>query len=376
VKIVIIEDDPWIAELLRQVISGLAPNAELSQFSHVGPAVNHIKANALDLLLSDLNLPDASGLEAISVAKRKNPNCPRILITSSIDRATVMAARQAGITDFIAKPFTVEKLLARLSGLINRTGAESAASLDGMDDINTFLQQRLGQTLFIPWSRPEDQQAVLALNSDSTQQELVRLARLQPLLLAELIRKANSDNRSDSDFDCVSAEQAISQLGLTRSIELAIRLARTGPVLFDPRLRGKAEQFMQQQATLAKALTRLAHHQSVDAAPVRSAVSLCRLGEMGTLCAIQNFLNYGQQLEDSELDALLKRFAPEFGNRIKINLKLPFLIRELTGALFKLPQGSLRKDRVIMRIAALEIGLDDDPVQLAQLRKWVGLPAS
>ena len=360
-KIVIIEDDPWIAELLRQVITGLAPNAELSQFSHVGPAVNHIKANALDLLLSDLNLPDASGLEAISVAKRKNPNCPRILITSSIDRATVMAARQAGITDFIAKPFTVEKLLERLSGLINRTGAANAATLDGMDDINTFLQQRLGQPLFIPWSRPEDQQAVLALHSDSTQQELLRLAWLQPLLLAELIRQANSDNRSDSDFDCVSAEQAINQLGLTRSIELAIRLARTGPVLFDPRLREKA---------------RLAHHQSVDAAPVRSAVSLCRLGEMGTLCAIQNFLNYGQQLEDSELDALLKRFAPEFGNRIKINLKLPFLIRELTGALFKLPQGSLRKDRVIMRIAALEIGLDDDPVQLAQLRKWVGLPAS
>jgi DNA-binding response OmpR family regulator len=375
-KIVILEDDPWIAELLRQVLSSLAPNAELSQFSHVGPAVNHIKANGLDLLLSDLNLPDASGLEAISAAHRKNPNCPRILITSSIDRATVMAARQAGITDFIAKPFTVEKLLTRLSGLIHQDGAAIAATLDGMDNIHTFLQQRLGQTLFVPWSRPEDQQAVLALSSDCTQQELVRLARLQPALLAGLIRQANSDNRAENDFDCLSAEQAIGQLGLASSIELAVRLARTGPVLFDARLREKADHLMQQQTSLAKALTRLAHHQSVDAGPVRSAVSLCRLGEMATLCAIQNFLNYGQQLEDSELDALLQRFAPEFGNRIKINLKLPFLIRELIGALFKLPQSSLRKDRVIMRIAALETGLDDDPIQLSQLRQWVGLPVT
>jgi DNA-binding response OmpR family regulator len=375
-KIVIIEDDPWIAELLRQVLRSLAPNAELSQFSHVGTAVNHIKANGLDLLLSDLNLPDASGLVAVSAAKRKNPNCPRILVTSSIDRATVMAARQAGITDFIAKPFTVEKLLSRLSGLINQNGAAGAATLDGMDNIHTFLQQRLGQTLFVPWSRPEDQQAVLALNSDCTQQELVHLARLQPALLASLIRQANSDNRAENDFDCLSAEQAISQLGLTSSIDFAVRLARTGPVLFDPQLREKADQLMQQQTALAKALTRLAHHQSVDAGPVRSAVSLCRLGEMATLCAIQNFLNYDQQLKDSGLDALLQRFAPEFGNRIKINLKLPFLIRELIGALFKLPQGSLRKDRVIMRIAALETGLDDDPAQLSQLRQWVGLPVA
>ncbi|MFT6429098.1 MAG: hypothetical protein ACJAXR_001925 [Halopseudomonas sp.] len=57
-------------------------------------------------------------------------------------------------------------------------------------------------------------------------------------------------------------------------------------------------------------------------------------------------------------------------------MKLPFLIRELIGALFKLPQSSLRKDRVIMRIAALETGLDDDPIQLSQLRQWVGLPVT
>lgn len=67
--------------------------------------------------------------------------------------------------------------------------------------------------------------------------------------------------------------------------------------------------------------------------------------------------------------------APECGNRIKMELKIPSLTRELVGSVFKLPQGSLRKDRVVMRIAALETGLDDDPVELARLRKWIGLPA-
>ncbi|MFN3581003.1 MAG: response regulator [Pseudomonas sp.] len=373
-KIVIVEDDPWIAELLRQVIGSLAPQAELNLFSQVGRAVNHIKANPLDLLLSDLNLPDASGLEAISAAKRKNPQCPRVLITSSIDRATVLAARQAGITDFIAKPFTVTSLLTRLGPVLDQHNTANPAQLDGLGDIRTFLQQRLQQSLFVPWSRPEDRQAVLALDGNCSKQELVRLARLQPVLLAGLIHQANRNEKPENDFDCLSVEQAINQLGLASSIELAVRLARTGPVLEDPLLREKADQLMQQQTVLAKALTRLAQHQSVDAGPVRSAISLCRLGEMATLCAMQNFINYGQQFDPEELGALLQQFAPEFGNRIKISLKLPFLIRELIGALFKLPQSSLRKDRVIMRIAALETGLDDDPVQLRQLRQWVGLP--
>lgn len=372
-KIVIVEDDLWIAELLRQAICNLTPDAELSVFDSVGRAVNHIKANPLDLLLSDLNLPDASGLEAIRAARRRNPDCLRVLITSSIDRATVLAARQAGITDFIAKPFSVANLLARLGKLLDQGATANPVTLDGLADIHSFLQQRLQQSLLVPWSRPEDQQTVLALSSACSQPELVRLARLQPVLLAGLIHQANHDEGPENDFDCLSVEQAISQLGLANSIELAVRLARTGLVLSDSLLRSKAEQLMQQQTALAKALTRLAHHQSVDAGPVRTAVSLCRLGEMATLCAIQNFLNYGQPLDPQELDTLLQRFAPEFGNRIKISLKLPFLIRELIGALFKLPQSSLRKDRVIMRIAALETGLDDDPAQLRQLRQWVGL---
>lgn len=372
-NVVIVEDDLWIAELLSQAIVSLAPDAELSVFDSVGRAVNHIKANPPDLLLSDLNLPDASGLEVIRAAQRRNPNGLRVLLTSSIDRATVLAARQAGITDFIAKPFSVANLLTRLGSLLNQGATAKPVALDGLGDIHTFLQQRLQQSLFVPWSRFEDQQAVLALTSACSPPELVRLARLQPVLLAGLIHQANRDAGPENDFDCLSVEQAISQLGLANSIELAVRLARTGPVLTEPLLRDKAEQLMQQQTALARVLTRLAQHQSVDAGPVRTAVSLCRLGEMATLCAIQNFLNYGQPFDPLELDALLQRFAPEFGNRIKISQKLPFLIRELIGALFKLPQSSLRKDRVIMRIAALETGLDDDPAQLRQLRQWVGL---
>jgi len=72
--------------------------------------------------------------------------------------------------------------------------------------------------------------------------------------------------------------------------------------------------------------------------------------------------------------ALINQHASAFGNSIKIQQQLPFLLRELTGALFHLPAAGLRKDRILLRIAALETGFaNPDPAQLEQLRRLINL---
>ncbi|MBL4833693.1 MAG: response regulator [Pseudomonas sp.] len=374
-KIAIVEDDQWIAELLRQVLVNIADDAETTLFGTLGQALNHLKSDTPDVLICDLNLPDGSGLDVINACRHQKPGGHRVLITSQIERATVLAAREAGVTHFIAKPFKVEQVIARLRELLNQSATANASSMDGLNDLRAFLTQQLEQKLFIPWSRSSTQQEALNLDSNCDERALVRLARLEPILLAGLMHRANRDQAAENNFDCVSVEQAIEQLGLETSRELTLQLARTGAVLRDPSLCQMAEELMQQQTVLADALTRLAQHQSISSPPVEAAISLCRLGEMATLCAIQNFVDYGQGFDPSECEPMLHHFAPEYGNRIKVGLKLPFVTRELIGSVFKLPQGSLRKDRVVMRIAALETGLDDDPVELARLRKWIGLPA-
>lgn len=129
-----------------------------------------------------------------------------------------------------------------------------------------------------------------------------------------------------------------------------------------------------QQSGLGEILNSLARPQGLATEQMLTAVELSRLGELAVLCAIQNYFNYGGAVCDrASLEVLLTRFGPGFGNALKTRLRLPFPLRELIGALFKLPAGSLRKDRVIMRIAALEAGLAQDPGQLRQLRQWIGL---
>lgn len=130
---------------------------------------------------------------------------------------------------------------------------------------------------------------------------------------------------------------------------------------------------MAEREALAKALKRLSAHQSIAAGPLDTAVNFCRLGEMAVICAIQHYQNYGQQADDDTIKQMVNDYAAPFGNQIKTQQQLPFLLRELTGSLFQLPQNGLRKDRILMRIAALETGFaKPDPSQLQQLLRLIG----
>ncbi|AQZ93940.1 hypothetical protein BVH74_03870 [Halopseudomonas phragmitis] len=372
-NVIIVEDDEWIAELLAQVIGHVASDARVLRFGNVRDCLNQLKARPVDLLLADLHLPDASGLEAIRVARQRSPASSRVLLTASIDRATVLAARDAGITDFIAKPFSVEVLIERLGKVMQGHGQPTAAPIQ-LDSLEHFLTQRPEQALFIPWCEPAHRQSVLHWTARCEPSELWRMARQEPLLAAEWLSRANRHEHADGGFDCLSLEAAIKRLGPAECVRLAHQLAHTQPGLTHVDLQQLAGQLLAQQSGLGEILNSLARPQGLATEQMHTAVELSRLGELAVLCAIQNYFNYGGMVCDRvSLETLLTRFGPGFGNALKTRLRLPFPLRELIGALFKLPAGSLRKDRVIMRIAALEAGLAQDPGQLRQLRQWIGI---
>ncbi|MCL5041788.1 MAG: hypothetical protein M1440_04845 [Gammaproteobacteria bacterium] len=156
-------------------------------------------------------------------------------------------------------------------------------------------------------------------------------------------------------------------------LHLIRQLLSTRPILQEPALLGLASELTEQQNQLAKTLTRLAPQMHAATDIVRAAVSLCRIGELSVLCAMQNFINYGQHPDAAELPTLLGKHAPDYGNQLKIRLKLPFPLRQLIGALFVLPKTQVHKDQIIMHIAALETGLADNPGELAQLKAQIKL---
>ena len=77
-------------------------------------AVALFKPGEFDLVLTDWNMPGKTGLEVVQEIRAQDPNVPVIMITTEAEKGRVMQAIQAGVSDYLVKPFTADTLREKL----------------------------------------------------------------------------------------------------------------------------------------------------------------------------------------------------------------------------------------------------------------------
>jgi two-component system alkaline phosphatase synthesis response regulator PhoP len=120
-RILIIEDDRDIAELVRRYLEKAGFSVEVSVTGRDG--MTALTDLPPDLLVLDLMLPHMSGAE-ICHAARANPATaliPIIMLTARSEEAERIAGLEIGADDYIAKPFSPNELVARVRALLRRT---------------------------------------------------------------------------------------------------------------------------------------------------------------------------------------------------------------------------------------------------------------
>ncbi len=80
----------------------------------VNKALTQFEAANFDVVLSDWNMPNMDGLTFLQKVRETNKDVPFIMITTEAERARVVTAIQAGVTDYLVKPFTPDDLRAKL----------------------------------------------------------------------------------------------------------------------------------------------------------------------------------------------------------------------------------------------------------------------
>jgi len=108
-KILVIDDEQVILTNCAKILSQAGYSVETA--ASAGEGLRQLKEHAFDLLLVDLKLPDASGLEVIKAAKVMHPDIMPIMITGYANVATAVEAMKIGAYDYMAKPFTKDELL-------------------------------------------------------------------------------------------------------------------------------------------------------------------------------------------------------------------------------------------------------------------------
>jgi len=117
-KVFVIEDDAAIRRLLERLLTPAGYSVE--SFPTAQPALESIRSSPPDLVLLDLQLPDLNGHEVLE-AIRSDPATrllPVVMMTGMATTAEKLRAQSAGVTDFIAKPFSPEELLPRVRALV------------------------------------------------------------------------------------------------------------------------------------------------------------------------------------------------------------------------------------------------------------------
>lgn len=103
-KILLVEDNSGDVLLLRRMLNPWEPGMfALTHFGSMTEAENHLATNAEDIILLDLGLPDAHGLEAVRRAHAAAPCIPLVVLTGCDDELVADQALQEGAQDFLVK---------------------------------------------------------------------------------------------------------------------------------------------------------------------------------------------------------------------------------------------------------------------------------
>lgn len=103
VSVLVVEDDDLTRRSLCLAIESEPTLRLAAQFDSIAPTLQWLETESVDLVLTDLGLPDGSGVDIIRACVERCPNCDIMVITMSSDDESVIASIEAGASGYVLK---------------------------------------------------------------------------------------------------------------------------------------------------------------------------------------------------------------------------------------------------------------------------------
>lgn len=105
--------------------------------------IEMIGTNDYDLVITDLKMPDVSGMDVIKTVKERRPETPVIMITGYPSRPTAVEAMKLGAADYIPKPFKPDEIIKAVKNAIAKVreaGRKTGRPEKGVIDKNLVME--------------------------------------------------------------------------------------------------------------------------------------------------------------------------------------------------------------------------------------------
>ncbi|MBW6420810.1 response regulator transcription factor [Rhizobium sp. XQZ8] len=142
VRILIVDDEPPIRKLLRVGLS--TQDYAVSEAMNAKVAIELANADKPDLIILDLGLPDMSGHDLLAKWRGEGLTLPIVILSSRTDEAGIVKALELGADDYVAKPFGMNELVARIRvALRHRLQAQGEKPIFQTGDLSVDLVKRI-----------------------------------------------------------------------------------------------------------------------------------------------------------------------------------------------------------------------------------------
>ena len=134
-RLLVVDDERSMRELLSIVLRREGYDVTLAE--HGRGAIEYLEARRFDLLISDIKMPDMTGVEVLRAAKRIDPDILGIMVTAFASADTAIEAMRLGAHDYLSKPFDVDELKMKVRNALEQRQLRQE---------NVLLKRALGST--------------------------------------------------------------------------------------------------------------------------------------------------------------------------------------------------------------------------------------
>lgn len=122
-KILIVDDEPLIRELVVQIVDDLEMDIKVIEAENGLEALDKIRTETPDLVLLDIMMPKMSGFDLCRILQTEPPNWKMdiVILSAKGQEADKQTAKALGIKKYITKPFKIEEMIELVKGYaVNR----------------------------------------------------------------------------------------------------------------------------------------------------------------------------------------------------------------------------------------------------------------
>lgn len=335
IRILVAEDEENIRLALKTIVSKNLPCDEVVACEHGREAWEKLQAEPFAMVISDWNMPHMTGFELLEAMRNddKTKHIPMLLLTARSDKTSVINALQAGVNDYVTKPFDKDSLVQKAKKLLAKSQAElpaeqaaetteAAPALSITEEIVNRIRSGQASLPVLPELAHKVEELFQRVDVDLD--ELVKVLQTDPGITSKLISISNSPQyRGLSEIK--SLDKAIARIGMKMTENYVLILSKRGLFKIDvPQFEVLLNKVWQHSLATAACAQALA--QKLALPDPDSYYTLGMLHDIGKLILLQFFAEMSKKRPDAteqECLELMDKFHGEFGAALLASWKFP-----------------------------------------------------